>query len=102
MMMMMMLMKMKMMMMIIFRGYNRSGQPEGIGNYALEHLVEDVRGLVKVPPSNVLMYLSRYLPLMYHSLYSTLVTDIMFATCVNGSNFCEGVLGNVNIQCHIT
>ena len=73
-------------MMIIFRGYNRSGQPEGIGNYALEHLVEDVRGLVKVPPSNVLMYLSRYLPLMYHSLYSTLVTDIMFATCVNGSN----------------
>ena len=73
-------------MMIIFRGYNRSGQPEGIDNYALEHLVEDVRGLVKVPPSNVLMYLSRYLPLMYHSLYSTLVTDIMFATCVNGSN----------------
>ena len=41
------------MMMIIFRGYNRSGQPEGIDNYALEHLVEDVRGLVKVPPSNV-------------------------------------------------
>ena len=52
------------MMMIIFRGYNRSGQPEGIDNYALEHLVEDVRGLVKVPPSNVLMYLPRYLPLM--------------------------------------
>ena len=30
------------------RGYNRSGQPEGIANYALEHLVEDVRGLVQV------------------------------------------------------
>jgi len=29
------------------RGYNRSGQPEGIANYALEHLVEDVRGLVQ-------------------------------------------------------
>jgi len=29
------------------RGYNRSSQPEGIGNYALENLVEDVRGLVK-------------------------------------------------------
>ena len=33
---------------IIFRGYNRSSQPQGIENYALEHLVEDVRGLVKV------------------------------------------------------
>ena len=44
-------------MMIIFRGYNRSGQPEGIGNYALEHLVEDVRGLVKVRP---LRYTGKY------------------------------------------
>ena len=32
----------------MLRGYNRSGQPEGIANYALEHLVEDVRGLVQV------------------------------------------------------
>ena len=44
-----MMMKTMMMMMINFRGYNRSSQPEGIGNYALENLVEDVRGLVKVP-----------------------------------------------------
>ena len=35
-------------MMMISRGYNRSGQPAGIGNYALEHLVEDVRALVQV------------------------------------------------------
>ena len=34
--------------MMISRGYNRSGQPAGIGNYALEHLVEDVRALVQV------------------------------------------------------
>ena len=32
----------------MLRGYNRSGQPEGIANYALEHLVGDVRGLVQV------------------------------------------------------
>ena len=51
---MVMMMRMRMMMLmvvmmnIIFRGYNRSSQPQGIENYALEHLVEDVRGLVKV------------------------------------------------------
>ena len=29
------------------RGYNRSGQPEGVDSYRMEHLVEDVRAVVQ-------------------------------------------------------